>query len=51
LGAEKKTTLHENRISQLAKKKIGHLANREIPQMADAVWGLLLYTEFGNATP
>lgn len=29
------------------KEKIGHLANPEIPQMADASQEFFLYTEFG----
>ena len=31
-------------LGHLTKKKISHLANGEIPQMADASGGFLLYT-------
>jgi hypothetical protein len=44
-GGGEKATLNANRISHPAKKKIGHLANRKIPQMADASRGFLLYNE------
>jgi len=31
-------------LGHLTKQKIGHLANRQIPQMADASGGFFLYT-------
>lgn len=37
--------MNANRISHLAKRKIGQLANRKIPHMADASREFLLYNE------